>query len=518
MYKRNITLLLGIIGLAVSVYLLIPYLTESTVDFCLIAAEGGVSGCDVVRTSPYANLFGIPLPLWGIGYYLFVIGYTLLRWWQPALIKSFEKKLGFQPDFVAVTFGFFFSLYLTYLEAFVIHAWCSFCVVQAIVAVILFGIYLYFAPPVWGFKYRTLIRPLFFLFSPEAVHDYCVRNGRHLMRWRWIKGMTAEALRVEDPRLTTRVGDRIYASPIGLAAGFDYNGQLTHALDALGFGFESVGTTTWNPSAGNPTPRLGRLKKSQAILVNKGFRNQGIQQIVENNIVFPSNLLSGLQIGLSIGATNSEQTADVDSQIQDILESFRYIHKETRFAWFELNISCPNVAGSGHLASPRALEKVLSEIRQLPLKRPLWIKFPVELPWPEAEPLIKIMVKHQVDTIIIGNLVKDRNNPALHRGEIETAGRGNISGRPVSEPANQLISQTYQTFGEKINIVGLGGVFSAEDAWQKITLGASLVQLLTGIIYQGPSLIHDINRGLLAKLEEEGFDHISEAVGCAHRK
>jgi len=511
------TLGLTLAGFLISLYLYFPYVNDTNIGFCLTGSDGGPAGCDVVRNSPYANLLDVPMPVWGLLFYGGLFGYVLLRRLLPQPVRHFEKELGFPPDYLGVIFGFGFSLYLTFLEAFVIHAWCFFCVIQAIVSGLLFVLYLVYSPAVWLFMYRHVLKPIAFRFDPEFVHNHMVGFGKLLGRWPIKRAVMADIFQVDDRRLVSEHFGRVFPTPVGLAAGFDYNGELTQILPSIGFGFQSVGTVTFQPCEGNAKPRLGRLPKSRSLLVNKGFRNRGIREIVGNNIVFPANLGAGYQIGLSIGATNAESVSDADAQIADITESFRLVKDDERFAWLELNISCPNVHGSGSLATPAALEKVLGEVTRLSLKRPLVVKFPIELPWPEAKVLVDILVKYGVAGIIIGNLAHSRNNPLFDPAEISTAGKGNFSGKPTWELSNTLIAQVYREFGKQITIIGLGGVFTAEDAYEKIRLGASMVQMITGMIYRGPAVINDINRGLLRKLEEDGFDRLEDAVGSAHR-
>jgi dihydroorotate dehydrogenase subfamily 2 len=298
-----------------------------------------------------------------------------------------------------------------------------------------------------------------------------------------------------------------------LAAGLDYNGRLTSFIPTLGFGFESTGTVTHGAYNGNKKPRLGRLVKSRSLLVNKGFKSIGLDKVI-SGLTFTQ----GFPLGISIGATNSLLVSTPEAQIADIVKSFQKIKDDQRFSYFELNISCPNVRGAGTLGTPDRLVSVLNELQSLKLCRPLFIKFPVDVAWEEAQTLLAIMVEHGVAGVIIGNLTKDRKNSAFVSDEIKKAGKGNFSGKPTRALSNKLISKTYQEFGNKLIIIGVGGVFSAKDAYSKIKRGASLVQLVTGLIYQGPQLVAEINHDLVQLLRADGFNNITEAVGSYHRK
>jgi dihydroorotate dehydrogenase subfamily 2 len=364
-------------------------------------------------------------------------------------------------------------------------------------------------------SYQKVLKPLFFQFDAEAVHDLMTNAGELLGDFPVTRQVTQKLFAFEDDALSQILGGISFKNPIGLSAGFDYNARLTSILPSVGFGFASVGTVTRLPYKGNDKPRLGRLPNSKSLLVNKGFKSLGIERVLRDHVKLVD---AGFPVGISIGATNSPQTATTKTQIEDIVSSFSYLKNHKRsldFSYYELNISCPNVRGSGHLASPQALSSVLTQLASLKLKKPLWVKFPIEQSWSESKPLLSIMIEHGVEAVVIGNLAKSRSNPALQLDELKTIehAKGNFSGKPTWELSNALIKQTYKTFGKHITIVGVGGVFSAADAYHKITLGASLVQLITGMIFMGPQLIGQINEGLVKKLQEDGLDHISEAVG-----
>ncbi len=372
------------------------------------------------------------------------------------------------------------------------------------------------------FLYQNVLKPILFRFDPEKVHDAFTRIGIFLGGFRFTKWLLRKMYAYEHPILEQELFGIHFRNPVGLSAGFDYNVQLTKVMGDLGFAFMSGGTVTYHPYEGNPRPRLARLPKSRSLLVNKGFKSAGIEKVLKNvsfTQYFPA------QVGISIGATNHPNICDPVGQVEDILASFRTLmehEKRNAFAYFELNISCPNVAGSGVLADPEILDDLLRRTREIIGNRVLFVKFQSEIPWEEARELIAIMIRHKVDAIIIGNLVKKRDNPRFDQEEMEEIEKrklaGNFSGKPVELVVNPLIGKTYQTFGDKIKIIGVGGIFSAEDAYEKIKQGASLVQLITGMIFEGPQLIGDINRGLVQLLKRDGYTSVSEAVGSKHRE
>ena len=312
-----------------------------------------------------------------------------------------------------------------------------------------------------------------------------------------------------------------FRNPLGLSAGFDYNIDLAKIIGDVGFAFSSGGTVTYNEYEGNPKPRLARLPKSQSLLINKGFKSKGIKAVLDN-ITFTKK--NSAQMGISIGATNSANTCTSGTQIDDIIKSFEYLvsHKKAeQFAYYELNISCPNVMGSGALTDPDVLENLLSRVRKIELKKPLFVKFQLEIEWDHAKELMDIIVKYNVDAVIIANLLKKKSNFAFDENEIgeilEKELKGNFSGKSTEHLSNELIGKVYQSYGDKIKIIGVGGVFSADDAYEKMKRGASLVQLITGMVFEGPQLIKKINKGIVKRMKQDGFENIQDLVGSYYK-
>lgn len=366
--------------------------------------------------------------------------------------------------------------------------------------------------------YKYIIKPILFRFDAEEVHNSFTKLGEFFGKSSLIKRFISLFLKYENGDLEQNLFGLKFNNPVGLAAGFDYNAKLTNVLDSVGFSFESVGTVTFSPYEGNMKPRLVRLPNSQSLLVNKGFKSHGIHRVLSEINMWDEN---NFNVGISIGATNSEKCSTDKLQIKDIIQSFEYLKNSSiidKFAYLELNISCPNVLGSGSLADPINLRKVLNEIRKLKIEKPLFVKFQLEIDWELAKKLIKIMIEYNVDAIILSNLLKHRDTGLINEKDLDNIKelKGNFSGKPTFNLSNDLISKVYLEFGDKIKIIGLGGIFSAEDAYRKMELGASLVQLITGMIYEGPQLIGDINKGILSIMRSKGFRNISEVIGSAH--
>lgn len=358
--------------------------------------------------------------------------------------------------------------------------------------------------------YQYLAKPILFQLPAEEVHEGMTHLAERIGESSLAKKIIARTLVEKNPMLTQTILGMTFENPIGLSAGFDYEAKLTQLLPSLGFGFETIGTITNKPYDGNPSPILGRLPKSQSLMVNKGFKNLGAKKTIAN--------LTGLQfdfpLGVSIGRTNSRKITTQRQSITDILLSFQlFEHAPLHHSYYELNISCPNLYGDITFYPPENLDELLHEIDGLHLSRPVFIKMPIEKTNNEVLSMLHVIAKHSPVGVIFGNLQKNRKTPELVPSEVQRFPLGNFSGRPTFSRSNELISLTYKQYKERFIIIGTGGVFSAEDAYEKILRGASLVQLITGMIFKGPQLISEINHGLTRLLEQDGFTHLSQARG-----
>ncbi|KKQ95400.1 MAG: Dihydroorotate dehydrogenase 2 [Candidatus Woesebacteria bacterium GW2011_GWB1_43_14] len=356
-------------------------------------------------------------------------------------------------------------------------------------------------------------KPALFLLDSESIHNHFTSFGKYLGSSALTRNMIKNLFFYEDKKLVQKIEGLKFENPIGLAAGFDYDGNLTQILPKISFGFSTVGTVTNMSYDGNPAPRLGRLPKSKSLLVNKGFKSRGAAEIIKK--------LGGLKfdapVGISIGRTNSAKLTTIKESINDILASFASFEKsKVRHSYYELNISCPNlIHGAKNITfyPPRNLNNLLTSLDKLRIKKPIFIKMPITESNEDFLKMLKVIVKHKVCGVIIGNLEKNRKNQSFNKVEISKATAGNFSGLPCRKRSNELISLTYRHYGDKLIIIGCGGVFSAEDAYEKICRGASLVQLITGLIYEGPQLPREINEGLIKLIARDQYKSINEAVG-----
>jgi dihydroorotate dehydrogenase subfamily 2 len=363
-------------------------------------------------------------------------------------------------------------------------------------------------------KYKWILKPIFFQIDPEIIHESFLSFGQILGKYAATRKTTGVFFNFKNSSLEQNILGINFKNPVGLAAGFDYESGLTKILPSIGFGFETTGTITNKSYEGNAKPRLGRLIKSKSLLVNKGFKNPGIREIVHRL----TKTHFEIPIGLSIGVTNTAALLNTSDAITDIVESFIIAEKsEIPFSYYELNISCPNLQVAIEFYSPENLSKLLEAVNKNKLSKPLCIKMPIDKTDAEVLKMLEIIAKYPVAGVIFGNLQKDKNDPALDPAEVKLFPKGNFSGKPTEKRSNELISLAYKKYGKRFVIIGCGGIFNARDAYRKIKLGASLVQLITGMIFEGPQLISDINLGLVKLLKKDGYKNISEAVGKENR-
>ena len=354
-------------------------------------------------------------------------------------------------------------------------------------------------------SYRYIFKPIAFQLDPEFVHDRVVAFGVILGKYKITRNLVQKLLAFRHSSLEQTILGINFENPIGLAAGFDKNAQLTEILSAVGFGFAELGSITGEPCAGNPGKRLWRLPKSKSLLVYYGLKNDGAEII--------SNRLHGksfnLPIGISVAKTNSSETVTQEAGIADYVKAYRAFADIG--AYKTINISCPNAFGGQPFTDPQSLDALLSVIDNAGGNKPVFVKLSPDLGLSLVDQLINVMDRHRVAGIICSNLTKNRDNKEIK--DLQIPNVGGMSGKVVEDMANELLTHVYKKTAGRYVIVGCGGVFSAEDAYKKIRLGASLIQLITGMVYSGPQLIGQINRGLVALLKRDGFTNISQAVG-----
>ncbi len=473
-------------------------------------ANAWFADCGKVLNSSYSVVLGIPLALIGFFYYFILTALTVA-------VLFGRKKLFAFGILIFTSAGLLGSIYFVYLQLVVIQAVCFYCMVSALNSLILFLLaqnifsaeQKFLIVKAISFGYRTVMKKVFFAFDPETIHVSMTSLGEEVGKSILIKKILSLVMSYKNPALVQTVAGMKFQNPIGLSAGFDYEAQLTQVLPFIGFGFETVGTITNHAYAGNARPMLGRLPKSKSLMVNKGFKNEGADETIRRL----DDLEFQFPLGVSIGRTNRAGMTQEES-VEDILSAFKKFEKsKCLHSYYELNISCPNLLGKVTFYNPQKLDYLLAAVDSLEIKRPIFIKMPIEKTDAEVLGMLKVISKHKITGVIFGNLQKDRKDPALEAEEVSHFAVGYFSGKPTYKRSNELISLAYKNYGKQFVIIGCGGVFSAEDAYTKICLGATLVQLITGMIYNGPQLIAEINLGLTELMRKDGFSFISEAVG-----
>lgn len=366
---------------------------------------------------------------------------------------------------------------------------------------------------IFSFIYKKIIKKIFFRFDPEKVHNLVTTQGELIGKSKFLTNLISKKFGKKSPIIKQNLAGINFEGPIGLAAGFDYEAKVVKILPSVGFGFNTIGTITNNAYEGNPAPRLGRLIKSKSLMVNKGFKNKGAIWTAEKL----KNKTFKIPLGISIGKTNTKIKETQKFAIADILQAFDKLEKANiKNAYYELNISCPNLYGNISFYPPKNLDELLSAVDRLKITKPIFIKMPINETNESFEKMLDVIVRHKIKGVIIGNLQKDRNNSEIIKKELKWK-FGNFSGKPTWNRSNELISLTYKKYKNKLIIIGCGGVFSAKDAYTKIQLGASLVQLITGLIFEGPLLVAKINQELPKLIKNDGFENISEAIGSVNR-
>jgi dihydroorotate dehydrogenase len=362
--------------------------------------------------------------------------------------------------------------------------------------------------PAW--LYRLLIRPLLFRIDPERAH--------HLTLWFLTRLAHAPPLLrlmqlgrpLEHPLLQTQVAGLSFPNPVGLAAGFDKSAVAVAAFPVLGFGCVEVGTVTPRAQVGNPLPRLLRLPADEAVINRMGFNNDGAAAVAQRLRLVSRRVPVGVNLGKNADTPLERALDDYRLGLEWLYEVGDYV---------AINVSSPNTPELRRLQARIHLGELLSGIqacnqalartRQVQ-PRPLLVKIAPDLEPGELDDIVEAVQMCALDGIIATNTTVERVGLSTSTGET-----GGLSGRPLRQRSTEVIRYLYGRSQGRLPIIGVGGIFSAEDAYEKICAGASLIQLYTGLIYRGPGLAHRINVGLVHLLQHDGFQHLSEAVGSA---
>jgi dihydroorotate dehydrogenase len=358
--------------------------------------------------------------------------------------------------------------------------------------------------------YRSLLRPILFRLPPETAHHLALKS---LSLLKPINSFVADRFTTVDAIMINLFG-LTFSNPVGLAAGFDKDGVALRELAALGFGHIEAGTVTYHAQPGNPRPRLFRLPKDEALINRAGFNNEGAAAFVER----VRGNRPGCVLGVSIGKS---KITPIENAVDDYLRSFDLVYEVADYV--AVNVSSPNTLQLRELQQVEQLSALLTALqaRNLELQTrynrprpiPLLVKLSPDLIATELELIVDVVQRASVAGLIATNTTTSRDNLRTAKQEIDACGEGGLSGKPLEHRSTELIAQLYRLTRGQMPIIGVGGIFTAEDAWKKIAAGASLVQLYTGFIYQGPFVANNINEGLLKIMTREGFANLEHAIG-----
>ena len=372
--------------------------------------------------------------------------------------------------------------------------------------------------------YQVALRPLLFNLikaDPENLHSKTISTlewvGNHGedQPASWIKSRLQQSFCLHDSRLSQSLFGLQFPHPVGLAAGFDKDGVATPMWSSLGFGFAEVGTVTSLAQPGNPRPRLFRLPKDRAALNRMGFNNCGADAMAALLGKRVSKLDPAIPIGINLGKS---KVTPLEEAANDYRHSFGLLKNYGDY--FVVNVSSPNTPGLRKLQDATMLASILDALHEENnLQKPIFEKIAPDLEWEAITEIVSLAQSYKLAGIIATNTTIKReglNTQTLAQtGKSLSEEAGGISGKPVRERSTEVIKYIWQQTQGQMPIIGVGGIFTAEDAWEKITAGACLVQIYTGWVYQGPGIIQQILKGLLLKLEQNGLNSISEAVGLA---
>ena len=343
------------------------------------------------------------------------------------------------------------------------------------------------------FLYQKILKPILFLFDPEAVHHLFVRVGELLGKTRAGQKLVGAFYGYRGPDVSRVVDDVTYRTPIMLAAGFDYNARLTQILGSVAFGGVEVGSVTARPCPGNEPPRMARAVKSKSLVVYKGLKNDGVEAIIARIRQRPPQ--EGLVLGISVAMTNDEGCATTEGAIEDYYTSLKSLVEADLGDYYTINISCPNVHGGENFTDPGRLRELLSRLQEIDAGRPVYVKLAINLEEEIFDELLEIVEEFGLHGVVIGNLNKDYDTLDV-REEAPAEYRGGLSGKPCRDPSTALIARARAKLGPEKTIIGCGGILSPADALEKIDAGADLLQLISGMIFEGPHLMREISAAL----------------------
>jgi len=343
--------------------------------------------------------------------------------------------------------------------------------------------------------YKLAIRPILLQFDPEVIHKFTFKCFKLFQKSALIRSIVSAQFRVKDPRLVRNLFGLTFQNPVGLAAGLDKNAEAFDFLGSMGFGFIEIGTVTPKAQAGNPLPRLFRFVNDKALVNRMGFNNEGVEEAVERLRKKKTNVLIGGNIGKNKLTPNEEATSDY-------IKCFEALYPLVDY--FVVNVSSPNTPNLRELQDKEPLTQLLTDLMDINCSKgkikPILLKIAPDLNQSQLDDIVDIVKETKIDGIVSTNTTISRDGLSYPEDQIQKVGAGGLSGQPLRERATEVIRYIHEKSNGSIPIIGVGGIMSKEDALEKLEAGASLIQLYTGFIYEGPALVKAINKEILRKL------------------
>lgn len=368
---------------------------------------------------------------------------------------------------------------------------------------------IYFRNIILKFLYKNIIKPVLFKIDAEKVHDTTIKLGVLLGKYKILKPFIKFIFYYENTHfLSQKIKEYTFKNPIGIAAGFDKNADLINILPSIGFGFMEIGSITAKPCPGNPKPRLWRIPKLKSIAVYYGLKNDGCKKIYQKI----KNIKTEIPLGISLAKTNIPNVVSLEEGIADYEETFLTFHEIGSYD--VINISCPNTYGGEPFTKPENFNKLIIKINKNRNKnKMLFVKLSPDLNFDDLTKILEISKDYKIDGFICSNLTKNRETKKIKKNLKYIPSFGGLSGKLQEKLSNKQIKFIYKHYRDQFIIIGCGGIFSAQDAYKKIRLGASLIQIITGFIYEGPQLVSEIKMGLVELMQKDGFKNIKEVIG-----